>query len=106
MSRQNEAAALAGARGESDMGSAGAEYCPPEDRANQRAIILSHLRRHGSISTIEARLQHHIMSPAARVLELKRQGHIILTERDPRQKCARYHLQVNGDQGGVNRAIE
>jgi hypothetical protein len=104
MADKTKAAALAGAHGSSAIGSAGVDYCPPETRATQRATILGHLKRHGSISTIEARLHYFIMSPAARVLELKRQGHTILTERDRRQRCARYHLAA-GSAGGHD-AIE
>jgi hypothetical protein len=65
MSRKNEAAALAGARGSEacEYDSAGVDYCPPERKLRQRGRLLAYLLRNGSI-----------------------------TERDPRQKCARYHL--------------
>lgn len=53
----------------------------PQDGAHQRAIILQHLRQHGEISTIEARERYGIMSPASRVLELRRAGHRIDTVR-------------------------
>ena len=60
----NEEAVGAGDADGSDINSAGTVYCPPEDRANQRAVILAHLKRHGSISTSEARrlAQHHVAS--------------------------------------------
>ena len=93
-------AAPAGDGNGSGIDSAGVEYCPPEDRANQRAVILAHLKRHGSISTSEARRWHNIMSPASRVFELRRQGLGIITRRDPIQRCARYHLAVGGGGGG------
>lgn len=53
----------------------------PQDGARQRACILQHLRQHGEISTIEARERYGIMSPASRVLELRRAGHQIDTVR-------------------------
>lgn len=71
----------------------GESYCPPSRRRTQRQAILAWLLERGSISTSEARRDLDIMSPAARVLELKRQqGLAIISRRDPRQHCARYHL--------------
>ena len=72
-------------------------YCPAEQAATQRAAILAHLTQHGSLSTLEARRWYSVMSPASRVFELRRQGYGITTTRDPRQKCARYHLAHGGD---------
>ena len=103
MAGKHEAVAAGTAHG-SDTHSAGVEYCPLEDRANQRTTILAHLRRRGSISTLEARRWLSIMSPASRIFELRRRGHNILTERDPVQKCARYHLAA--DSGGGGDAID
>lgn len=105
MQAREKAVALAGAHGSVDMGTAGVEYCPMEDRATQRATILEHLQQHGSISTLEARMMYFIMSPASRIMELRRQGWCIITERDPRCKCARYHLQASdSDQRGEHHA--
>jgi len=53
----------------------------PQDGARQRACILQHLRQNGEISTTEARERYGIMSPASRVLELRRAGHQIDTVR-------------------------
>lgn len=74
-------------------------YCPPEQAATQRAIILAHLARHGSLSTLEARRWYSIMSPASRVFELRGMGHRIITRRDPDHRCARYHLAGGGAHG-------
>ena len=99
MAAKSKAVALAGAHG-SEVHSTGVEYCPFEDRQTQRVVLLRHLRRYGSISTLEARLRYFIMSPASRVFELRRRGHSIQTERDPQQRCARYHLTDPADSGG------
>lgn len=53
----------------------------PPDGARQRACILQHLRQHGEISTTQSRELYGIMSPACRVLELRRAGHRIDTVR-------------------------
>ncbi|WP_068803373.1 helix-turn-helix domain-containing protein [Thauera phenolivorans] len=53
----------------------------PQDGARQRACILQHLTLYGQISTTEARERYGIMSPASRVLELRRAGHQIDTVR-------------------------
>jgi hypothetical protein len=98
---RDEKAVTAGDSHGSSTHSAGVEYCPLEDRENQRTVILAHLKRHGSLSTAEARRWYFIMSPASRIFELRRRRHAILTERDPNQKCARYHLT---DQGGADHA--
>ena len=47
-------------------------------RARQRFVIYTDLRK-GPVSTIYAREVLGIMSPAARVMELRRQGHAIVT---------------------------
>ncbi|TAM08290.1 MAG: hypothetical protein EPN70_00685 [Paraburkholderia sp.] len=47
--------------------------------AAQRARILDFLRRRGALSTLDARHEIDVMHPAARVMELRRQGHPILT---------------------------
>lgn len=45
----------------------------------QQQRILNHLLSYGSLTTVEARRFLDIMHPAARVMELKRQGHPIET---------------------------
>lgn len=47
----------------------------------QRKQLLTHLQEQGSITTIEARQLYDIMGVAPRILELKAQGHNIVTER-------------------------
>jgi len=67
--------------------------------AAQRVRILAFLRRHGSLSTLDARHLIDVMHPAARVMELRRYGHEIATvwshETTPEggeHRVARYHL--------------
>lgn len=48
-------------------------------RAGQRLAILKYLQEHGSLTTLQARDELGIMSPASRVLELREQGHRIIT---------------------------
>lgn len=50
------------------------------DPARQRAQVLMLLEAEGSLTTDQMR-RHGVMSPAARVLELRRAGHQIVTER-------------------------
>lgn len=50
-------------------------------KATQRLAMLDHLKQHGKISTIESREQLGISHPAARVMELRRQGFQIETRR-------------------------
>lgn len=47
--------------------------------AGQRQVILAWLQEQGSLTTIQARDELGIMSPAARVMELREQGHGIVT---------------------------
>lgn len=49
-------------------------------KAHQRAALLAALRE-GPITTLEARDALGVMHPAARVLELRRLGHVIVTLR-------------------------
>ena len=64
------------------------------DAATQRARLLAYLVEHGSVSTLEARGGRlRIMSPAARVFELKERGIDIYTVMDERQGCGRYYLR-------------
>lgn len=69
------------------------------DAAAQRSRVLDFLRRHGSLSTLDARHLIDVMHPAARVMELRRFGHEIATiwtrETTPEggeHRIARYHL--------------
>lgn len=47
--------------------------------ATQRAQILDYLQRYGSATTLQIRDELHILSPAPRILELRAQGHKIIT---------------------------
>lgn len=69
------------------------------DAAAQRSRVLEFLRRHGSLSTLDARHLIDVMHPAARVMELRRFGYEIATvwsnETTPEggeHRVARYHL--------------
>ena len=59
------------------------------DKASQSAVVLSALQQ-GPQSTIDLRALH-VMSPAARVMDLRRQGREIVTLRNGR--CAVYALR-------------
>lgn len=64
----------------------------PNSAAAQRMRILTHRHEHGRLSTIEAREDLDVLRPAMRVLELRVQGHSILTLW-PREEthCGRTH---------------
>lgn len=62
----------------------------------QRARLLSMLRR-GPVNTLQGRAVG-IMSIAARIFELKRQGHSIITTRLP-NRVGVYHLVGEADYG-------
>lgn len=47
--------------------------------ASQRSSILQHLLKAGPLTTLYAREKMGIMSPSARVLELRQQGYSIIT---------------------------
>jgi predicted HTH transcriptional regulator len=49
---------------------------------NQRAKLLDYLKEHGSITTAQARELLDVMSPAPRILELRRFGYLINTVSD------------------------
>ena len=49
---------------------------------NQRAKLLDYLQEHGSITTAQARELLDVMSPAPRILELRRYGYLINTVSD------------------------
>ena len=48
----------------------------------QSQVILEHLKKHGSITQKEAIDNYLIMRLGARIWDLKRQGHVIFTERE------------------------
>lgn len=50
-------------------------------RSSQRARILKHFKECPRLSTIQAREQYGIMSPAPRIKELRAQGYNIVTQR-------------------------
>jgi hypothetical protein len=75
----------------------------PNSAQEQRTRLLDSLRQR-SISTIEARRELDIMHPAARIMELRRDGYqiekITVDERsdcDQLHKVARYILIPTGD---------
>ena len=59
--------------------------------AIQRKRILAWLQRHGTMTTLEARNEMHIMHPGGRVMELRRAGYSIITTR-LENRVARYIL--------------
>jgi len=54
---------------------------PNTTASSQRTAILKHLQLHGSLTTLYAREQLGIMSPAARILELRKKDFPIVTHR-------------------------
>jgi hypothetical protein len=52
---------------------------PSISKEAQRERLLNALREHGEISTDDCRSVYHSMSPASRVMELRKQGHSIDT---------------------------
>lgn len=58
------------------------DFTPTETtKATQRRALLEHLKQHGKLSTIESREKLGITHPAARVMELRRAGIHIDTQR-------------------------
>jgi hypothetical protein len=49
--------------------------------AAQRARILDYLQNHRALTTLKARHLLNVMHPAARVMELRKHGHNIITNR-------------------------
>lgn len=49
--------------------------------ASQRVTLLEHLKKYGSITTLQARQVLGVMSPAPRMKELREAGYSIITER-------------------------
>lgn len=58
---------------------------------SQKNRILGHLRRHKTINPLQALDKYGCYRLAARISELREQGHKILTERK-QGKCATYRL--------------
>ena len=72
---------------------------PAQPAAVQRKRILAWLRRYGTMTTLEARNELSIMHPGGRVMELRRQGHSIVTIR-LETRVAKYVLLGEADHGG------
>ena len=51
-------------------------------RGTQSERILRHLQDYGSITPVEAMAEYGIMRLGARIWDLKKQGHVISTERE------------------------
>lgn len=72
----------------------------PRDKAystasNDRKAILRHLIEHGRLTTLKAREELGVMSPAPRILELRAMGHKIIThKRFKRDITGRNHYQA------------
>ena len=49
------------------------------DANNQIFVILAYLKINGSMTTLQARQDLDVMHPGARILELREQGHNIIT---------------------------
>jgi len=60
------------------------------DHLTQRNAILEHLRNKGSITTLEAVLELHIMDSRKRISELRRDGHDIPDEWETSKAGKRY----------------
>lgn len=80
----------------------GVEFTGPglSERARQRQLVLAALRV-GPLSSVEGRERLGVLSPAARVMELRRAGHHITTVRGTRldehgraHRCGIYVLTV------------
>lgn len=50
-------------------------------KATQRAELLAYMKQHGKVSTIESRERLGVSHPAARIMEMRRQGFNIETRR-------------------------
>ena len=55
------------------------ENSQSNNSANQRLAILNHLRKAGSLTTLQARQELAVCHPAARVIELRGKGYDIVT---------------------------
>lgn len=72
--------------------------------AAQRARVLHHLQNHRALTTLEARHLLNVMHPAARVMELRKRGYKIITNRQEdndtagrKHRVAEYVLMPGGD---------
>lgn len=77
--------------------------CTFNSTASQRQRILAHLKKHKSITTIEARSVLDILHPAGRIKELIAKGYFIhkIWVQEPTDcgrlhRVARYYLQPGG----------
>ena len=104
MTRAHENAAPGEQPGHGAKQASSQDDFPPSQAGTQRLKLLAYLKRHGHISTIEARAALAIMAPAARIWELKnRAGHRIITHRDHR-RIATYFLLPPGHEAGGHHA--
>ncbi|MBK1643588.1 hypothetical protein CKO25_02725 [Thiocapsa imhoffii] len=72
-------------------------YCPAPSRSSQCARLLRYLQHKGRADTRDIRSALAIMSPAARVYDLRhRHGHDITSVRDRITGIATYVLMVGG----------
>ncbi|MEA3275544.1 MAG: helix-turn-helix domain-containing protein [Pseudomonadota bacterium] len=92
-----------GAGGDRPGNKRGDTHYQVEQAARQRSRLLRYLQEHGTVSTLEARATLHIMSPASRVFELRRDGYRIVTAWDilrdidgTEHRVGRYCLQGMG----------
>ncbi len=70
----------------------------PQPSRSQRAKLRAYLKLHGSADTVEIRAKLNILSPAARIYDLKfKDGLDILSVPDPDTRIAMYHLLGGAD---------
>jgi hypothetical protein len=70
----------------------------PQSSRSQRAKLKAYLKLHGSADTVEIRSALNILSPAARIYDLKyKDGLDILSVPDPDTRIAMYHLLGGAD---------
>lgn len=65
------------------------QYKDNSTASNDRKAILMHLKEKQRLTTLQAREELGVMSPAPRILELRRQGNNIITHR-------RYERDITG----------
>lgn len=61
-------------------------------KLSQKEQILRHLREHDTITPQEALREYGCMRLSARILELRKQGHVIATDQDNPKNYAKYEL--------------
>jgi hypothetical protein len=96
MERKEKAASVSATVRGSGKASGTGNY-PPPTASSQRVRLARYLGIRGKADTNEIRAKLGIMSPASRVLELRRAGLEILTDRHPETRVATYHLVKGGD---------